>query len=100
MKRRRIDFDRKSVVVLIIVAAAAVALIAMTVSSQVARGQSWIPALVLPLATGAVAGGITIAVRRSRDPATARTGVGRWAIGLMVAGLVLMATSVLIIAFA
>lgn len=85
---------RTAIVMLILGAIVAITLIALTIATQVSRGQTWLPGLIAPLITGAAAGGITYVVRRSASSPADRTRVVRWAIVVALAGIVLMGAAI------
>ncbi|HML51900.1 MAG TPA: hypothetical protein PKD84_10910 [Propionicimonas sp.] len=85
---------RTVIVMLIVGATVAITLIALTIATQMSRGQTWLPGLIAPLITGAAAGGITYVVRRSTSSPADRTRIVRWAIAVALAGVVLMGAAI------
>nr|WP_300147330.1 hypothetical protein [Propionicimonas sp.] len=75
-------------------AVVAVVFVGLTIGSKVSRGEPWWPWLLLPLATGAIAGVAVLMTQR----AGARPTTMRWALGVGAAGLALVGLSIFLVA--
>lgn len=76
----------------------AVVFIALTIATKVARGEPWLPWVILLLVNGAVVTAVTLVLQRAKKPEVARRTTMRWALVVGCVGVALISLSIFLVA--